>query len=89
MPNRTHVVRKSADLGKTLKNSFKKERDKNISKQPYMKASDIQSNLGVALHKREKNLFKQALHSSHFKLIVRCYKIVIRTFGHYDSQLFY
>ena len=83
------MVRKSADLGKTLRIQFGKERDKNISKQPYMKAGDTQCNLGIALLKGRKNFSYWPLHSSFSKLIVHCYKIVIRTFGHYDSQLFY
>ena len=81
------MVKKSADLGKTLRIQFQKKRDKNILKQPYIKASDTQCNLGVALLKK---IFSyRPLYSSLSKLIVHCYKIVIRTFGHYDLQLFY
>ena len=60
LPNRTLVVRKSADPGKTLRIEFGKEKAKNTSKQPYIKASDTQCNLGVALLKKEKNFFVQA-----------------------------
>ena len=40
------------------------------------------------LYLKGKKFLWRPLHSSLSKLIVRCYKIVIRTFGPYDSQLF-